>query len=42
MNLFDDIEHKGEEPKAYSESDFAYLNRIARKDAKKIREVLED
>jgi hypothetical protein len=42
MKLFDDIEHKGKEPKFYSESDFEYLNRIGRSDAQKIREVLED
>jgi hypothetical protein len=42
VKLFDDIEHKGDGPPEYQESQFAYLNRIARKDAFRIREVLED
>ncbi len=42
MKLFEDIEHKGEEGKPRSESDFSYLNRIDRVEARRIRAVLED
>ncbi|MCK4296236.1 MAG: hypothetical protein KAX28_06220 [Candidatus Marinimicrobia bacterium] len=42
LRLFDDIKHKGEEGKPHSESDFSYLNRIDRIEARRIRKVLED
>lgn len=42
LRLFDEIEHEGNGPPEYNESQFSYLNRTAKKDAYKIRAVLED
>lgn len=41
MRLFDDIERTITRPKNYNESRFEYLNRSARKDYSKIRDLLE-
>lgn len=42
MTLFDDITRHGQGPANYAEPDFPYLNRSARQDVTKIRDVLDD